>query len=93
MVKDRQDGSAWSNLFILSAAIFFICGIVFCLLADNQDQDLSRKPKLGDKVGSLSKSCLTPNQDIEKEFKMDAFQRLGREPTTVSSQPGSKEAS
>lgn len=84
IVKDRQDSSSWSNLFFLSAAIFFACGLLFCFLAENHAQDFGRKPTLGGRASSISQACLAPAGDIEKTFKMDAFQRLGREPRESS---------
>lgn len=90
MVSDTTDHSAWSNLFLLSAAIFFLCGLIFCIWGENQAQDYCRNRGFKDKTGSLSQACLTLDkareQDAEKVFKMDAFQRLGKEPSKADVQ-------
>lgn len=80
LVEDPYNYNDWFSLYILSASIFLIAGIIFCIFAENEPQNYCKKHKsMKDK--SISQAQLTfGNSDIEQVFKMEAFSRVSNEP-------------
>lgn len=84
LVTDPTSHGSWSSLWMISALIFAIGGVVFCIFAQNQPQNYCRKPKPGSRTAgskSLSEAQLTQGKSpLQEIFKMDAFSRVGAEP-------------
>lgn len=79
LVKDPENYNDWFLIYILSALIFLIGGVIFCIFADNEPQNYCKNRKLKDK--SVSRAQLTfGKNDMEQVFKMEAFSRVSGEP-------------
>lgn len=79
LVADPTNYNDWFLIYILSALIFLIAGIIFCIFAENEPQNYCKNRKLKDK--SVSKAQLTfGKNDIEQVFKLEAFSRVSSEP-------------
>lgn len=81
--EDTKNHESWSSLFILSGCLFIVGGLVFCVFGDNKPQNYCKKPIGGGKQSSISQAQLTVDKNPAEEiFKMDAFSRVGSEPSS-----------
>lgn len=95
LVPDPNKFDSWFWFFILSASIFGVGGIIFCLFAENRQQNYCRKPKQT-LPGAISMAQLynptTPKIPVVESITMDAFSRVGQEPKQDLSSPQVKGA-
>lgn len=83
LVQDPGQHESWFILFAGSAIMFAIGGIVFCLFAENQQQDIAASKLNKSKPTAMSQAQLTLNdgkQQVAEMFRMDAFPRVMSEP-------------
>lgn len=83
LVVDPKEHGSWFNLWLFSAFLFLLGGLLFCLFAENGVQDYGRRPKSGAGPAGIA-------EDI---FKMDAFSRVSSEPNTTRISNGTKPSS
>lgn len=83
MVPEPDLYDSWFWFFILSAGIFASGGIIFCLYAENRQQNYCRKPKQA-LPGAISMAQLYDPKaakiPVVETITMDAFSRVGQEP-------------
>lgn len=75
MVDNPEDHGSWTSIWLLSAMIFLTGGLLFCLFAENDPQNYSKRPKT--RVIATDKSLTLDPPEV---FQMDAFSRVTCEP-------------
>lgn len=74
-VRNRTQHSDWFYFFIIGAIVFTVAATIFCLLAENDQQNFTKKPKT-----SMSQAQLNIDMQPEEIYKMEAFSRVSSEP-------------
>lgn len=87
LVKSEDNAGDWFTFWLLSAALFALGGVIFCVFAENRPQNYYRKSKQN-LPGSLSMAQLYDPKSrgpvskipVEEPIVMDVFSRVGQEP-------------
>lgn len=86
-VANENEPGDWFTFWLISAAIFALGGVLFCLFAENKPQNYCRKSKQN-LSGALSMAQLCDPKSrgsiskipVDEPIVMDVFSRVGQEP-------------
>lgn len=96
IVTEEKERGHWMLFWILSAVLFALGGVIFCLFAENGPQDYGKSKQ--NLSGSLSMAQLCDSKSrgsiskipIDEPIVMDVFSRVGHEPPKMESNKENK---